>query len=418
MMKKRLAVLLCGAMLLGTGSVAFAEENTDAQATEAEASDESAEDEAVEVPDAAKDSYDKLQEAEKTLKTTDDHLMMEAPLSFDVPEVDGDAAYCEDNYEETDANHWHYKEYLDWDEANDAKFPESPADGQEGKKIILIVHGAHAWTTCYTEAFQKACDAVGMEVTVYDPNWDQGNQDSYIDQAINEHPDAIALIPLSADHATQQFKKITDAGIPAFCVNTTPEAEAMNYIISYTGPNDWYQMRTLADMLGEKMEGKGGVAYITHNVGGSPYYARCYGPMTELAEKYPDIETLDIQSPGFEASKVKQVVSDWITKYGDKLNAIVLADDSDQAIGAAEACEAAGRDDIVIVAAGISKQGLDLVKDGKLYGMSYQTCQGDAGLAVRTISEWFCGIDVNRVNYLRTDVVTSENTADFEPCQW
>jgi len=171
-------------------------------------------------------------------------------------------------------------------------------------------------------------------------------------------------------------------------------------------------------MLGEKMEGKGGVAYITHNVGGSPYYARCYGPMTELAEKYPDIETLDIQSPGFEASKVKQVVSDWITKYGDKLNAIVLADDSDQAIGAAEACEAAGRDDIVIVAAGISKQGLDLVKDGKLYGMSYQTCQGDAGLAVRTISEWFCGIDVNRVNYLRTDVVTSENTADFEPCQW
>lgn len=61
--------------------------------------------------------------------------MMEAPLSFDVPEVDGDAAYCEDNYEETDANHWHYKEYLDWDEANDAKFPESPADGQEGKKL-------------------------------------------------------------------------------------------------------------------------------------------------------------------------------------------------------------------------------------------------------------------------------------------
>ena len=47
MMKKRLAVLLCGAMLLGTGSVAFAEENTDAQATEAEASDESAEEEAV-----------------------------------------------------------------------------------------------------------------------------------------------------------------------------------------------------------------------------------------------------------------------------------------------------------------------------------------------------------------------------------
>ena len=56
-------------------------------------------------------------------------------------------------------------------------------------------------------------------------------------------------------------------------------------------------MRTLADMLGEKLGGKGGVAYITHNVGGSPYYARCYYWMTQLAENYPDIETLDIQSP-------------------------------------------------------------------------------------------------------------------------
>ena len=397
MLKKSLAILMSGAMIFGTASMTFAE---------------------AEVPEAAQASYEKLVAAEESLMTTDNHLMMAEGLSFDVPEVDGDAEYVEENYDETQAEHWHYKEYIDWDQSQDATFPESPADGQDGKKVILIVHGAHAWTTCYTEAFQAACDAVGIDLTVYDPNWDQGSQDSYIDQAINEQPDAIALIPLSADHAIQQFKKITDAGIPAFCVNTTPDADAMNYIIAYTGPNDWYQMRTLADMLGEKLEGKGGVAYITHNVGGSPYYARCYGPMTELAEKYPDIKTLDIQSPGFEASEVKQVVSDWITKFGDDLNAIVLADDSDQAIGTVEACKAAGRDDIVVVAAGISKQGLDLVKSGDLYGMSYQTCQGDAGLAVRTISEWFCGLDTERVYYLGTDVVTEENTADFEPCQW
>lgn len=398
MMKKSLAIMMCGAMIFGTASMTFAAE--------------------VEVPEAAQASYEKLLAAEESLMTTDNHPMMAEGLSFDIPEIDGDAEYCEENYDETDKNHWHYKEYIDWDDSADAAFPESPADGQEGKNIVLIVHGAHAWTTCYTEAFEACCEAVGMNVTVYDPNWDQGNQDSYVDQAINEQPDAIVVIPVSADHATQQFKKITDAGIPAFCSNTTPEADAMNFIIAYTGPNDWYQMRTLADMLGEKLEGKGGVAYITHNVGGSPYYARCYGPMTELAEKYPDIKTLDIQSPGFEASEVKQVVADWITKYGEELNAIVLADDSDQAIGTVEACKAAGRDDIVIVAAGISKQGLDLVKSGDLYGMSYQTCQGDAGLAVRTISEWFCGIDINRVNYLGTDVVTAENTADFEPCQW
>lgn len=445
MMKKSLAILLSGTMVLSAAFMTGCGGSSDDTAPASSAAEESAAEESaapeeetaesaaeetaesaageaatgdVAVPEAAQASYEKLLAAEESLMTTDGHQMMAEGLSFDIPEVDGDAEYCEANYEESDANHWHYKEYLDWDQSNDATFPESPADGQDGKHIALIVHGAHAWTTCYVEAFEAACEAVGMTVDVYDPNWDQANQDSYIDQAINDQPDAIVVIPVSADHATQQFKKITDAGIPAFCSNTTPEADAMNFIIAYTGPNDWYQMRTLADMLGEKLEGKGGVAYITHNVGGSPYYARCYGPLTELAEKYPDIETLDIQSPGFEAADVKQVVSDWITKYGDSLNAIVLADDSDQAIGAAEACKAAGRDDIVIVAAGISQQGLELVASGDLYAMSYQTCQGDAGLAVRTISEWFCGIEINRVNYLGTDVVTGDTVDDFNPAQW
>lgn len=355
-----------------------------------------------------------LAEAIATVETTDGHLMMADPLLFDVPSVSGDV----DSLEDADPDKWHFYEYLDWDDSEDATFPESPADGCKGKKVIVIVHGAHAWTTCFQEAFQKCADATGMEVEFYDPNWDQSTQDSYIDQAINEEPDAICVIPLSADHASQQFKKITDAGIPAFCVNTTPAAEAMNYIISYTGPNDWYQMRNLADSLGEAMDGEGGVCYITHNVGGSPYYARFYGPMTELAVKYPNIEFLDVQSPGFEAAAVKQVVSDWITKYGDKLNAIVLADDSDQAIGTVEAIKAAGRDDILVVAAGISKQGAELIQSGDLFMESYQSCQGDAGLAARTVAEFFNGEDIPRVSYIGTDVITAENVEDFLPCQW
>jgi len=140
--------------------------------------------------------------------------------------------------------------------------------------------------------------------------------------------------------------------------------------------------------------------------------------MSELGLKYPEIKHLDVQSPGFEAPAVKQVVSDWITKYGDELNAIVLADDSDQAIGAVEACKAAGRDDIIVVAAGLSKQGAELVQEGSLYGASYQSCQGDAGLAVRTIAEYFNGEDIARVSYIATDIVTAENVEAFLPCQW
>lgn len=421
MKKKSLALLICGALAIasltgcggGGGEAPAASEETTDTAETADTGEETAEASGSNL----EESKELLQTAIDTLMTTDNHQLMEEGTEAEVPEAPGTAEELED-LEDTDPDKWHYYEYLDWDTANDAQFPESPADGQKGKHIILITHGAHAWTTCYTEAFEQACEAVGMTVDIYDPNWDQSTQDGYIDQAINEQPDAIVVIPVSADHAAQQFKKITDAGIPAFCSNTLPAADAMSQILAYTGPNDWYQMRELARSLGEELGGEGGVAYITHNVGTSPYYARTFGPMSTLAEEYPNIKHLDVQSPGFEASAVKQVVSDWITKYGDELNAIVLADDSDQAIGAVEACEAAGRDDIKIIAAGNSKQGSELVEQGKIQAITYQSCQADAGIMVRTISEYFCGEEIPRVQYIGTDVITQENVSEFLPCQW
>jgi len=430
-MKKYIAILLAALMLLSTAcltgcssskkaaetTTAAAAETTTAAASGDTTTAAAAADTTAAAGGAADESKQLLQKAIDTIMTTDNHKMMDAGTTFDVPKATGNADALA-KLKDTDTNKWHYYEYLDWDTSKDAQFPTSAGDGQKGKHVILIVHGAHAWTTCYQDAFKKCCDAVGMTCDIYDPNWDQSTQDGYVDQAINEKPDAIVVIPVSADHASQQFKKITDAGIPAFCSNTLPEADAMNYIMAYTGPNDWYQMRNLADKLGEELGGKGGVAYITHNVGTSPYYARTYGPMSELAAKYPDIKHLDVQSPGFEASAVKQVVSDWITKFGNQLNAIVLADDSDQAIGAVEACKAAGRTDIVIVAAGISKQGAELIQSGDLKYASYQSCQADAGLAVRTVSEYFCGEKINRVSYIGTDIISKDNVKNFLPCQW
>ena len=112
------------------------------------------------------------------------------------------------------------------------------------------------------------------------------------------------------------------------------------------------------------------------------------------------------------------MLSDWIRKYVDDRNASVLADDSDQAIGATEACKAAGREDIVIVAAGISKQGAELIQSGQLNYASYQSCQADAGLVVRTMSEYFNGEEIPRVAYIGTDIISADNVEDFLPCQW
>jgi ribose transport system substrate-binding protein len=166
------------------------------------------------------------------------------------------------------------------------------------------------------------------------------------------------------------------------------------------------------------MGGEGGVGYLTHNPGGSPYYARLYGPMTELAVKYPNIKTLDFQSPGWDMEKCKQVASDWITKFGDELKGMVASGDSEQALGMAEACKAAGRDDIVIIAAGNSKVGMDLVQEGAVYAITYQSAEADGALPIKLAADWFNGKELGPIYYIPKHVITQADVTEFMPAQW
>ena len=416
-MKKLIALLLALVMVLGLVACATETESTgDTQPTET-----------TETPETT-ETTESTEETESTETTetastlpdvsgivgTDTQPLFPELVSKEFPERPADP----DSMGEDEAGHYYDMEYAGWDTEKSANLPSSPGDGPEGKHVIVIVHGDHPWTTAYINGINLACEAYGMTADVLSPNWDVNVQNQLIDQAINRQPDAIILIPVNAESAVQQFRKITEAGIPAFGSNLLTTSDAMSYMISWTGPDDWGQMRELARMMADDLGGEGGVCYLTHNAGGSAYFARMYGPRTELAEYAPGIKTLDYQTPGFDAPKCKQVVSDWITKFGDDLNAIFCADDSAQVIGTIDALKEAGRTDIKVYAAGNSKTGQDYVKSGDVQAINYQSAEGDAAAAVQTAAKWFAGEEVMDMGYMKPVMITADNVDSFYPCQW
>ncbi|MCE5257019.1 MAG: sugar ABC transporter substrate-binding protein [Spirochaetaceae bacterium] len=328
-----------------------------------------------------------------------------------------------DSLPETDPMHWYDMEWAGWN-AKKVNIPKSPADGAIGKKVVMIVHGDHPWTTACITGAKKVAEAYKMTLKVLSPNWDLAVQNQMIDQSINERPDMILLIPLDAKTAPQQARKINQAGIPLILFNTLPETEAMSYAITWTGPDDFGQMRLLSKAFADELRRRNpgereiGVAYIQHSPGGSPYFARCWGPISELSTYAPEIKTLDKQAPGFEADKTMQLVSDWLTRFGPKLKGIFAADDSAQALGIAEALKKAGRTDVVVVAAGNSKIGMDQVKDGRLFAITYQTAEGDGALAVKTAADWFNGLPIEARRNLPQHIITAKDVANFYPPQW
>jgi ribose transport system substrate-binding protein len=260
-----------------------------------------------------------------------------------------------------------------------------------------------------------------MTIEYMSPNYDVNIQNQMIDTAINKRPDAIGLIPVNAEAAVQQFRKINQAGIPVFGTNTLATAEAMRYMVTWTGPDDWGQMRKVSRALADKLGKTGGIAYITHVPGASPYFARMWGPRTELLPYAPNIKTLDFQSPGFDAAAAKQVVSDWITRFGNDLKAIYVADDSTHTLGAIDAIKAAGKvpgRDILIAGAGNSKIGMDGIQAGEVFAISAQSAEGDGAAVVKAMADWFNGKEMPEILYISNDVITTANVANFLPPQW
>ncbi len=296
----------------------------------------------------------------------------------------------------------------------------SPKDGIIGKRIIMIQQSEHPYWTAVSNGAKMAAETYKVDLEIWNPNGDLNQQNQFVDKAVAEKPDMVMLSPLDAKASVQQFKKLYDAGIPAIAFNMIPTDEAMKYVLAITAPDDFGQFKKLAKFLADAVGGKAGVGYITHIPGGSPYFARTTNVINYYKENYPDMKTLDIQSPGFDAPKVKQVVSDWITRFGDELTCIVLADDSAQALGAAQACEEAGRTDIKIIAAGNSKVGMDLIKQGKLFAITYQSAEADGAIPIKVAADYFNGVelDTNAAFYLPQAVITQENVEEYMPAQW
>ena len=184
----------------------------------------------------------------------------------------------------------------------------------------------------------------------------------------------------------------------------------MKYCLAWTGPDDWGQFRMLARRFADAMGKQGGYAIVRHMPGSSPFFSRTYAPITELREYAPDMELLAMDTANLEAEGTMQLVSAWITKFGDELNGLVLAGDGFSMTGALEATKKAGRDD--------SKTGMDSIKAGHALAITYQSAEGDGALAVHSAARWFMGEPLDPVAYLPKHVITKEDVGDYMPAQW
>jgi len=174
----------------------------------------------------------------------------------------------------------------------------------------------------------------------------------------------------------------------------------------------------IARHFADKMGKTGGYAIVRHMPGSSCFFARTFAPVTELVEYAPDMKLLAMDTANLEAEGTMQLVSAWLTKFGSDLKGLVLAGDGFTMTGALEAVRNSGRDDVLIVAAGNSKTGMDSVENGSALAITYQSAEGDGALSLYTAVRWFEGEELEPISYLPRHVITKEDVTEYMPAQW
>ena len=322
-----------------------------------------------------------------------------------------------DALSETDAGHWWDIEYAGWN-VEKAPMPASPGNGPRGKRIVLLKAGDHPYWTAYVNGFNAMAGAYGMKIKIFNGNWNLDLQVQQTEQAINERPDLVVLAPVDATGCTPLLRRLNKAGVPVITSNTIPCDEAMKYCLAWTGPDDWGQFRMLARAFADAMGKTGGYAIVRHMPGSSPFFARTYAPITELVEYAPEMKLLAMDTANLEAEGTMQLVSAWLTKYGNELKGLVLAGDGFSMTGTLEAVKKAGRTDLVIVAAGNSKTGMDSINADEALAITYQSAEGDGAIAVHTAARWFKGETLEPVIYLPKHIITKKDVEEYMPAQW
>jgi len=337
-----------------------------------------------------------------------DGLMLWDPAQAHIPPRPDDPS----RYPESDPRRWYDAEYVGWRVAK-GPLPLPPAGGCKSRRLAAVLPHAHPYWTEYEQGLKTESARLGMELQVFNSGWDHERQTGIVSKLMEQRPDLVIFVPVEPFLATDCLRHFAEAHIPVIASNQSLEADAYSSIISWTGPDDWGQHRLLARHFASLMGNAGGYCVISHKPGTSPYLARVWGLRTELGLVAPAMNCLEVRYTELDRERTRLAVLTWLDRYGSRLKGIVSADDAAPMEGVRRALAERSRDDVICVANGATRRGLEFVKDGTLRAVTYQSPVMDGMLAVRTAADWFNGLAVEPIRYLPASIVTAAEADSF-----
>lgn len=272
---------------------------------------------------------------------------------------------------------------------------------------ISILAADHGWLAALSYNAENKVKELGIDYKILTSS-NVSEQAGHIDDLIAMDCSVIVLEP-HTDEVSTYAKKITDAGIKLVLFDRIVDVDYDSYV---TGNNPKVGT-TVAEYLGDKLEGKGTIA--VHNVpsAGSVSTERVDNFKKVMAEKYPDIELIEFQTANFTQEDGLKSGADLLVA-NEKIDAIFSIDD-ESSLGFLQAIKDAGRTDIKYMSGcGGSQTYIEKIKSEdtiNLFSATYSPKMINDAIEVAV--EIKDGKKVDKDYFIDPQIINHDNATDF-----
>lgn len=290
----------------------------------------------------------------------------------------------------------------------------------EGKTIGVTVIGTdHHWDLMAYQGQLDEIERLGGEAIALDAGRNDQTQISQIQTLIAQRPDAIIEQLGNIDVLDPWLKKIVDADIPLFTVDTaTPHA------INNTTSNNYNIGAELALQMVQDMGGEGKIL-VFNGFYSVPVCKIRYDQLKYVLENFPEMEVIEPELRDVIPNTVQSAhsdVTDMLTKHGEDsgLKAVWACWDVPM-VGATQAIEAAGRTDVKTYGVDGSPEYVEMVAnpESPAAAVAAQQPYEIGKQAVQNVARYLGGQDVPPFSFVPAVLINKENAAtlgtDFMP---
>jgi galactofuranose transport system substrate-binding protein len=222
------------------------------------------------------------------------------------------------------------------------------------------------WRIANTASMRETADELGVELKFADGQQKQENQIKALRTFIAMKLDVIGISPVVETGWEGVFREVKDAGIPLILVDRRADVPEDLYA-TYLGSDFREEGRNAARVLAQLVHGNARIVELVGTVGSAPANDR-YSGFREVLANYPEMEIIASDSGDFTRAKGKEVMEDFLSRYGTQITA-VFAHNDDMALGAIQAIQEHGLKpgvDIQIVSVDSIRDAFQAMAQGKL----------------------------------------------------